>query len=565
MVRINTKLLMEDELLYSYITRLADANGFSVNDFALNYIYPDNVEKAQNPKFLIGNLIYVPKIASIVEQDPLDLYLKTTTYPGIAPLLTPGRQVRFINMAFRKNIWKYPHMHEKAPGSSPFRFCPLCMEEDIREHNFTWLRRKHNMPCVTACSKHKVNLVETGNVQDLLTGHISSSQIELSYATEREISFAEFAGDFLYACFDTDKNILIQNISAELSKTNGMDIYGKTDMNYFRKSIKVNKYELGVNTILNGLFEIFHKVSNIPVKRNEELYDEFMSSLKAYKLLSDYYEPCVIMKRMGEKTPFVTTPYAFLAGWRSPNEDYDDEQKKFVRIVKCTRHGEYEPVEHLKGMRMPMKFRHEICGQIVKIRPIDLIENNANCSCMQNYVKNDSYIETPGAYTILSVENNRILTVEMHKCGHVFAVPIEEWFITTRCRVCGMEKYITKDEAFRREVEALVGDEYVVTGKYVGTQTPVAIKHLKCGKTMVCTPERFFQGKRCDCEKDSYPKGEDFIKFVHDKSNGKYEIVGRDKKTNYFIRNVENGKQKCMAKAYIIQELTRPTPSTVLP
>ena len=48
------------------------------------------------------------------------IYLKTTTYPGIAPLLTPGRQARFINMAFRKNIWKYPHMHEKAPGSLPY-------------------------------------------------------------------------------------------------------------------------------------------------------------------------------------------------------------------------------------------------------------------------------------------------------------------------------------------------------------------------------------------------------------------------------------------------------------
>lgn len=39
MKQINTKLLMEDELLYSYIVRLADANGFSLNEFAINYIY----------------------------------------------------------------------------------------------------------------------------------------------------------------------------------------------------------------------------------------------------------------------------------------------------------------------------------------------------------------------------------------------------------------------------------------------------------------------------------------------------------------------------------------------
>lgn len=102
MKQINTKLLMEDELLYSYIIRLADANGFSLNEFANNYIYPDHVEKARNPHLLTGNMIYMPKMAETLDQDPLDFYLKTTTYPVIAPLLTPGRQVKFINMAFRK-------------------------------------------------------------------------------------------------------------------------------------------------------------------------------------------------------------------------------------------------------------------------------------------------------------------------------------------------------------------------------------------------------------------------------------------------------------------------------
>ena len=568
MKQINTKLLMEDELLYSYIVRLADANGFSLNEFAINYIYPDHVEKARNPHLLTGNMIYMPKIAALLEKDPLGLYLETTIYPGIAPLLTPGRQIKFINMAFRKNIWKYPHMLERASYMGSFRYCPVCMENDIHEYNFTWLRRTHNMPGVTACHRHKIRLIETENAEDLLTGRVSISKDEVSFANEVDISYARFAYDFLYSHFDMDKNMLIQSIFAALSKTNGMDIHGETDMSYVRESIRKSKHEIGIIKLFRWLFEIFHEVSNIPVKRNDELRSHFWDSLSGYKLLSEYYGPGITMRRIGENTPFVTTPFAFLAGWRSPTEDYDDEQKKFVRIVRCIRNDEYQPIDRFNGMGKMMRFRHKLCGKIVKMRPVDLIENGTNCSCMLNYVNNDAYKEVPGAYTVLSVdndENDRTVTIKMHNCGHVFTVPVRSWFISTRCRVCGMEKYIPRGEAFKRDVEALVGDEYEVVGEYVNRDTPVEIKHLKCGRTTAFSPYRFLRGKRCECEKDNYPKGKDFLDFVRKKSGGLYEIAGHDQKFNYFIRNVKTRKQKCMEKQFIIQELTRPTPSTVLP
>lgn len=568
MMRINTKLLMEDELLYSYIVRLADANGFSLNEFAIDYIYPDHVEKARNPHLLTGNMIYMPKIADILEQDPLDLYLKATTYPFIAPLLTPGRQIKFINMAFRKNIWKYPHMIERAPYVGSFRYCPLCMEEDIREKNFTWLRRTHNLLGVTACHKHKVLLIETKNAENFLTTSVSQSENEFSIANETEIYYAGFANDFLYSRFDTDRNMLITSILTALVKTKGMDIHGEMDMSYVRESIRKSKHEIGINNLFRWLFEIFHEVSNIPIKRNDDLHRRFMDSLNGYKLLSEYYGPGIKLQKLGEKTPFVTTPYAFLAGWRSPKEDYDDEQKNFVRIVRCIRNNEYVPVDHFIGMGVSIRFRHRLCGKIVKMRPVDLIEKGANCSCMLNYVENNAYRESPGSYTVLSVDkdgNDRTATIRMHNCGHVFTVPIRSWFLSTRCRVCGMEKYITREEAFKRNVDALVGDEYEVIGEYVNRDTPVEIKHMKCGKITSFTPDQFLRGKRCDCEKNSYPTGEDFLKFVQEKSKGLYEISGKDQKSNYFIRNVKSGKRRRMSKQLIIQELSRPTSSPILP
>ena len=284
MKQINTKLLMEDELLYSYVVRVADANGFSVNEFALDYIYPDNIKKAQNPHLLVGNMMYMPKIASVLEQDPLDLYLKTTTYPGIAPLLTYGRQVKYINMAFRKTIWKYPHMIERASYPGSFRYCPLCMGEDIREKKFTWLRRTHNLPGVTACHKHKIRLIETKNAEDLLSSRVFRSEDELLLASEIEVSYAVFGKDFLFSRFDTDRNMLIQSIFVALAKTKGMDVHGETNMSYVRESIRKSKHEIGINNLFRWLFEIFHKVSNIPVIRNEELNRQFIHSLNGYRL-----------------------------------------------------------------------------------------------------------------------------------------------------------------------------------------------------------------------------------------------------------------------------------------
>ncbi|MBQ6344238.1 MAG: TniQ family protein [Anaerolineaceae bacterium] len=565
---INIKLLMEDELLYSYIIRLADANVFSLREFANIYIFPNDVEKARNPHLLTGNMIYIPKIADLLEQDPLDLYLKTTTYPAIAPLLTPGRQVKFINMAFRKNIWKYPHMLERASYAGSFRYCPICLEEDIREYNFTWLRRTHNLPGVTACHKHKARLIETKDAENLLTGRVPLPENELLFPNETEISYARFTKDFLYSRFDTDRNMLIQSIFGALSKTKGMDIHGKTDMNYIRESIRKSKHEIGINNLFRWLFEIFHEASNIPVNRNDELHKRFMGSLRAYKLISDYYAPAITMRRMGEIEPFVTTSYAFLEGWRSPIEDYNDEQKKFVSIVMNIRDNEYIPFDRFTGMGKTMRFRHRLCGKIVKMRPVDLIENGLNCSCMQNYVENNAYLENPDAYTVLSVDkdgNERTATIKMHNCGHVFTVPVRDWFVSTRCRVCGREKYISRREAFKRNVEALVGNEYEVIGEYVNRVTPVEIKHLKCGKITSFTPDQFLRGKRCKCEVGSFPIGADFLKYVQEKSDGLYEIIGKDIKSHYFIKNTKSGKEKCMGKQLIIQELTRPTPSTVLP
>ena len=84
-------------------------------------------------------------------------------------------------------------------------------------------------------------------------------------------------------------------------------------------------------------------------------------------------------------------------------------------------------------------------------------------------------------------------------------------------------KYADKGHKFKERVRELVGEEYEVTGEYVNSETPIEMRHNKCGETLRVKPEHLVHGVRCNCERGNMNK-EEFIKFVHDKTNGLYEV-----------------------------------------
>ena len=118
---------------------------------------------------MIANPVYIQNIASILKTDPFDFYLKSTIYSGTAPFMSAEKQVRVINWSCRENSYKYPKLIG-APKQeiSQIKYCPICREEDMKQHGFTWLRRAHHMPGVTACWKHCINLSETVLQDNLL-------------------------------------------------------------------------------------------------------------------------------------------------------------------------------------------------------------------------------------------------------------------------------------------------------------------------------------------------------------------------------------------------------------
>ena len=602
-VNINMPQLMEDELLFSFILRLAEANFVRIYQFAENFIEDRLVSRSAKPKPYIlpkGNTIYIPKLASTLGLEPLDFYLKTSIYPGTAPLQNTGKQLRIINIAFRENAFRYPLLTGYVnPDITDLMLCPACYQEDMETHGYSWLRRAHHMPGVTTCWKHGSKLATTKVVHDKWSDHFGFSVYQTEAGDEAEKIYAVFAKGFLDARFDTDRSVLTKILIEELKRENQ-----KPDL---IREIRRFGNELREYRLLKWLSDVFLAVESIPVRRDNNLFDKFTSSMNGYELLSVYSTTCVKMKKKENTDCFVTTPWGFIAGWRSSLDDCGDEQEKIAQIVKNVRKGEYEPAGPITSMDKPMKFLHKTCGTITEIRPWDLIENNTSCICMRktsggltqktssselshstvvpmeintsitNNEKLRSYIEKNfkqnNEFDIRSID---IAGMDRYQRKSAANFLVGKHFIKKVPNRTGIFKFINgileteENEAvnkgfeFRQKVLDVAGNDYVVTGDYINSVTPIEMRHEKCGKTFMVKPKYFLHGVRCSCERGELNR-EDFLTYVRKQTDGLYEVRPVDNGKNYEIRNTETGWTKVMTKMYIIQELTRPTPSPILP
>ncbi|WP_258297698.1 hypothetical protein [Paenibacillus peoriae] len=84
-------------------------------------------------------------------------------------------------------------------------------------------------------------------------------------------------------------------------------------------------------------------------------------------------------------------------------------------------------------------------------------------------------------------------------------------------------------EQFKREVHALVVDEYEVVGEYVYALSKISMRHNTCGHTYEVTPAHFLTGNRCPYCLGKYRTTDDYKKIVKDLTNDEYKVLGEYK------------------------------------
>ena len=104
----------EDELLYSYLLRLAKTAGYSsYKDFYKQYVRPNNQNRVTTLNYLRYDsnldLSYVfSQLAPLLDEKEAisDFYMSHSYYSVVAPLLTRYQQADWINAACRKDSGK---------------------------------------------------------------------------------------------------------------------------------------------------------------------------------------------------------------------------------------------------------------------------------------------------------------------------------------------------------------------------------------------------------------------------------------------------------------------------
>ncbi len=189
------------------------------------------------------------------------------------------------------------------------------------------------------------------------------------------------------------------------------------------------------------------------------------------------------------------------------NEEFEEEIKKIVG-------KEYVFLEKYKNSRTKIKVQHKICGHVYKVRPSSFLRGDRCPKCCGNAKKTDKQflgevkkMYPNEEYTFLEEYKNgqKKIGVRHNKCGHIYKVKPVEFLNGVRCPKCyGTPK--KTHQRFLEDVKKLVGDEYVFLEPYKTNKTKMKIKHNVCGNTYEVRPDSFFSGRRCPYCKSS--KGE---------------------------------------------------------
>ena len=146
------KPLYPDELLYSWIFRLAKANGLKLHSFTAAYMENINGETGAVPYDVRRGFLSLYKNLSLDMDDISELYLKTSVFPYESIAMSEWRQMRYINNVFYKKDALNPPVN---PFFNTINICPECVRADKAMFGESYIHRSHQLSGICTCHKHK--------------------------------------------------------------------------------------------------------------------------------------------------------------------------------------------------------------------------------------------------------------------------------------------------------------------------------------------------------------------------------------------------------------------------
>jgi len=204
--------------------------------------------------------------------------------------------------------------------------------------------------------------------------------------------------------------------------------------------------------------------------------------------------------------------------------------KEFLKRMYEAVGKEYTPMSSYVKANVSIPIRHNTCGVVKNISPNHFLKDGRRCSyCFHKNSK------SPEAFSKQFEEligdeyeqcskyhrSTEKIKVKHTVCNTLYEVTPHAILNGERCPTCFGNSTKTTDE-FKQEVSDLSGGEYEVYSDYVNSKTKLVIKHITCGSVYYVTPHDFISGNRCPYCKQS--KGEKLIESILKDGNIPYEI-----------------------------------------
>lgn len=466
-----------DELLYSWLHRLASLNGLYFYNFMSAYVMNSQTSAKTVFPFDIRNGFDIFYKNAQLDVDEASLYLQMSTLSYECLAMEVGAQSKVVSNVF------YPFDLINTPANTfidKANVCPDCLKEDILLYGEPYLHRAHQLSGVCKCHKHGTILRRYSGAPNKACFYNLDDYVEITSASE--IDYSNFAYDLLNANIRTNfeiiKGVLKDKGIAVTSSLNAGDLLG-------------HLYNL-CNGDVNVLSELL-AIKEEPFNSSEYILQNQISILNTY---------C----RNADKTTFVSTSYGFNVGWRNFRDFIGlSEQERMKKMIQLAGNSEYELASQFESMNKVVSIEH-ICGRTSKIKPREFLYEGKRCPC-ENIIFEDEAarrIESLGPYKLIEFTKAEMpVKIQSLVCGHTFTTRYRKFIKSPNCRVCYAGPPVVTTEDARERINKVSNGEYELVGEYTNSRTEVEILHKRCGKVFKCRLNKFVdKKKRCPyCDK----------------------------------------------------------------
>ncbi|KAF6620426.1 DUF2726 domain-containing protein [Paenibacillus sp. EKM102P] len=235
-------------------------------------------------------------------------------------------------------------------------------------------------------------------------------------------------------------------------------------------------------------------------------------------------------------------PANFLSGKRCPKcaKNIPLTTDTFKEQIFDKVGNEYELMDDIINSQTKVKIKHNTCGNIIHMAPT-VFNSGTRCSHCHGGVKYHTtdtfkkYVrdKTHGEYDVLGDYKNARTNIKFihNECHKEYVTEPQNFIAGKRCPHCFGKIKKTTDE-FKKEVFALVENEYSVLGEYLNNNIKIKMRHNTCLHEYLVSPASFLgtknrNGSRCpNCFKNEKKTTEEFREELLNTVGDDYQVIG---------------------------------------